>query len=216
MTRTCLMLVAAFILLLAALPPVIATLVLSDVSLTPNPPLVAGSQQHLVATYAVIPSGATTFATGHSLQMQTDLAGAKWSIQVTLDGRNAAQQSATGNAAFVNGEILSYSTSHDVGMVVTIDGTVPKTESDQLMVLQVEEIDNSGNVVPGSVITITQPMAGQPAPAPTVAVPTRTLPPMTPAAQPTKAPGFTASLGTIALCAGFILCFRRYARSRTI
>ena len=107
------------------MPAVSATVVLSSDSFTPNPPLVPGTQQHVVATYAIIPSGSTTFAKGHSLQMVTDLSAAKWSIQVTLDGRNAAQQSASGDAAFVNGELLSYSTNHDVGMIVTIDGHGP-------------------------------------------------------------------------------------------
>jgi hypothetical protein len=145
--------------------------------------------------------------------MQTDMVNAKWSIQVTVDGRNAAQQSATGNAAFVNGELLSYSTDHDVGMIVTIDGNVPNTRSDQLMVLQVEEIDNSGNVVPGSVITISQPMAGQPAPS--TVIPTQTSMVVTPVSQPTKSPGFAAPLAGISLGTGLLLWSRRDFGSRT-
>jgi hypothetical protein len=194
--------IVILIVLLALVPAASATVVLSSDSFTPNPPLLPGSQQHVLAQYAVIPSGSTTFAKGHSLQMVTDLSGAKWSIQVTLDGRNAAQQSASGDAAFVNGELLSYSTNHDVGMTVTIDGMVPQTASDQVMVLQIEEIDNSGNVVPGSVITISQPVAGS-APAETPsAVPTHTPSLVTPAPQPTKTPGFAAgaALGALGVC----------------
>jgi len=171
MTRTSLVIVSVLLFLLAAVPLATSTVILSDVLFTPTGPLVSGNQQQVIATYAIIPSGSTTFPTGHLLQMQTDLVNAKWSIQVTLDGRSAAQQSATGNAAFVNGELLSYSTNQDVGMIVTIDGIVPQTAGDQLMVLQIEEIDNSGNVVPGSVITITRPMVGQQV---TEAVPTLT------------------------------------------
>jgi hypothetical protein len=214
MIRTRLILVSLLVLLLVVFCPVASTLVLSEVSFTPQGPLVTGSRQQVIATYPIIPSGATTFATGHSLQLQTDLMDAKWSIQVTLDGRNAAQQSANGNAAFVNGELLSYSTNHDVGMVVTIDGTVPATPSDQLMVLQVEEIDNSGNVVPGSVITVSQPMVGQPAPAGTSAIPTRTSPVVTPAAQPTKAPGFAVSAALGMLGAMILLAYRRDNNTR--
>jgi hypothetical protein len=209
MTRKSLLLVSAFIFLLAAIYPVTSTVILSDVSFTPTGPLVGGSQQHVVATYAIIPSGSTTFPTGHSLQMETGLVNAKWSIQVTLDGRNAVQQSAAGNAAFVNGELLSYSTDHDVGLVVTIDGIVPQAADNPFMVLQVEEIDNSGNVVPGSVITISQPVAGQPATPPVAAVPTLTPPLVTPAPQSTKAPGFAA--GAVC-CALGVLCFIRYRR----
>ena len=76
---------------------------------------------------------------------------------------------------------------------------VPQTSSDQVMVLQIEEIDNSGNVVPGSVITISQPVAG-PAPVATPsAVPTHTPPLVTPAPQPTKTPGFAAGAALAAL-----------------
>jgi hypothetical protein len=201
--------VSALIVLLALIPAASSTLVLSDVAFTPNAPVVPGTQQHVVAQYAIIPSGSTTFARGHELQMQTDLVNAQWTIQVTLDGRDAARQTATGSAAFVNGEILSYSTNHDVGMVVTIDGTVPQTPSDQLMVLQVEEIDNSGNVVPGSVITISQPVAGT-SPG-QIGVPTLTPPLVTPVPQPTKSPGFTASAVISLLGAGLILWSRRVA-----
>lgn len=201
--------VSVLFVLLALIPAASSTLVLSDVAFTPNTPVVPGTQQHVVAQYAIIASGSTTFARGHELQMQTDLVNAQWTIQVTLDGRDAARQTATGSAAFVNGELLSYSTNHDVGIMVTIDGTVPQTRSDQLMVLQVEEIDNSGNVVPGSVITISQPVAGT-SPVQT-GVPTLTPPLVTPASQPTKSPGFTASAVLGLLGAGLILWSRRVA-----
>jgi hypothetical protein len=206
MTRTSVILLSAVLILLAMIPTVTSTLILSDVSLTPNTPLVTGGQQHLVATYTLIPPGAATFATGHVLQMQTGLSDAKWSIQVTLDGRNAAQQSATGNSAFINGELLSYSLSHDVGLIVTIEGSVPQTPNDQLMVLQVEEINNSGNVVPDSVITINQPVTGQTIPATPSAVPTRTPPTVT--HPPTKSAGVPAYAGLFATSIALVFWHR--------
>jgi hypothetical protein len=158
----------------------------------------------VTAQYYVGPSGATTFIKGHELQMQTDLANAPWNIQVLLDGRNAAQQSASGSAAFLNGEILSYSTNHDVSLSVTVDGTVPQTQSDQVMMLQVEEIDNSGNIVPGSMIPLIQPVAGQPVPAAQTVLPTLT-PPLVIPPSPTKPAGFTPTAGILASGALFIV-----------
>lgn len=210
MTRTCLLPVTALILLLACAPTATATLVLADVAFTPNAPLVPGSGQQMVAQYAIIPSGSTTFARGHELQMQTGLSNAKWSIQVTLDGRNAAQQSASGNAAFVNGEILSYSTNHDVGMIVTINGLVPQDATNPLMVLQIEEIDNSGNIVPGNTLTISQPVAGVGPVVSSTPVPTLTRPLATPVSQPTKAAGFPAGAVIAVLVAGILVAgYRR-------
>lgn len=199
----------ALLILLALAPTVSGTLVLSDVAFTPDAPLVAGSQQQVVARYAIIPSGSTTFARGHELQMQTGLADAKWSIQVTLDQRNAAYQTASGNAAFVNGELLSYSTTHDVGMIVTIDGFVPQDATSPLMVLQIDEIDNSGSIVPGSTLTISQPVAGRVPVVSSTPAPTLTRPLVTPASQPTKAAGFPAIAGLAALAAGFLAVLRR-------
>lgn len=204
MTRYSLHIIVLAGLSLVFVSPVAATLVLSDVSFTPTAPLVPGGQQHVVATYSVIPSGSTTFSKGHSLQMQTDLAQAQWTIQVTLDGRDAARQTATGTAAFVNGAILSYSTDHDVGMVVTIDGTVPADASGSLMVLQVEELDNSGTLVPGSILSVTQPVAGPTSPVVTPVMPTLT-PPLVTTTLPKTAPGFALPVVVLALIAAVLL-----------
>ncbi|MFA5268757.1 MAG: hypothetical protein WC379_12375 [Methanoregula sp.] len=210
MARYPLLIPVLVVLCLILVTPATATLVLSDVSFTPNAPLTPGGQQQVVATYAIIPSGSTTFTRGHSLQMQTDLTGAQWTTQVTLDGRNAARQTASGSAAFVNGELLSYSTDHDVGIVVTIDGTVPASASGSFMVLSVEELDNGGNVVPGSVLVVSQLVAGPASPAITPVIPTLT-PSLVTTSLPTRSPGFAALFAITALITAVIVlqvCFR--------
>ncbi|MDO9034344.1 MAG: hypothetical protein Q7U51_03990 [Methanoregula sp.] len=183
--------------------PVSATYSLSSVSYMPNPPLVTGGQQQVTATYYIGPSGSTTFIKGHELQMQTDLVNARWNIQVLQNGRNAAQQSASGSAAFVNGVILSYPNSNDVSLQVTVDGVVPQTQSVQVMLLQAEEIDNTGNIVPGSVITLSQPVAGQPATPVQTAIPTLTPTKVPP--SPTKSAGFPAAAGILAISLVFLM-----------
>ena len=192
--------------LLLLVTPAAAMLALSGLSLLPGAPLVPGGQQHLTARFTLSPSGATTFIRSHELQMQTDLAEARWNIQVLLDGRNAARQSATGSAAFVNGEILSYSTNHDISLEVTIDGVIPQSQGDQVMVLQAEEIDNAGNVVPGSVITLSQPVAGQPATAVQTALPTLT--PIIVPPSPTASAGFPVTAGLLAFALVVVIMAR--------
>ncbi len=187
--------------------PVAATYTLSSVSYTPNPPLIIGGHQQVTATYYIGPSGSTTFIVGHELQMQTDLMNARWNIQVLQNGRNAAQQSASGSVAFVNGEILSYPNSNDVSLQVTVDGVVPQTQSVQVMLLQVEEIDNSNNIVPGSVITLSQPVAGQPATPVQTALPTLTPTRVQPSL--TKSAGFTEAAGILACSLVFLIMARR-------
>jgi hypothetical protein len=183
--------------------PAIAGLVLSGVSFTPDAPLTPGGQQQVAVTYAVIPAGSTTFARGHSLQMQTNLTQAQWTIQVTLNGRNAARQTASGSVAFINGEILSYSTENDVGILVTVDGMVPADASGSLPVLTVDELDNGGNVVPGSILAVSQPVAGPATPAAPSIVPTLTL--LAAPTLPKGSPGFAPPFAIMGLIGAVIV-----------
>jgi hypothetical protein len=185
--------------------PVAASLLLTGVSFAPDAPLVPGTSQHVVVTFNALPAGSTTFIRGHELQMQTNLSDARWSIQVIDDGNNAALQSASGNVAFVTGALLSYPTSHDVSLSVTIDGTVPPSATSPFTVLTVEELDNEGAIVPGSTITVNQPVAGQSPLATSSAVPTLTAPVMSSAPVPTQSGGFAPVTGILAFCAVLLL-----------
>jgi hypothetical protein len=189
------------ILLLVIAAPAAASQVLTGVSCDPNPPLQPGGHQHMVAKYMINPSGSTTFPKGHNLQMQTDLVNAPWTIQVIVDGTNAARQTASGSAAFVNGAILSYPTNHDISFTVTIDGTVPDTATGTVTLLNMEEIDNTGNVVPGSVIPVSEPVTVSASGQVTATTPAPTLTPplVAPAAAATRSPGFPAPLGVAAV-----------------
>lgn len=179
-------------LLILSVPASAAQTLVSE-SFTPNPPFVTGGSQHAVIQYAI--ASGTTFPKNHEIQMQTDLQHAQWTIQVILDGNNAARQTASGSAAFLSGELLSYSVNHDVQFTVTIDGTVPATATGMVTVLQIVEIDNSGSIVPGSESVISQPVAGAGTPGVMTSPAVPTLTPLlvttTPAA---KSPGFSVML----------------------
>lgn len=199
-------LMAAALLLLAV--PAAATQYLVSESFTPNPPLIPGGSQHAIIQYAI--ASGTSFPKNHELQMQTDLANARWNIQVILDGNNAAQQTASGSAAFLSGEILSYSVNHDVRFTVTIDGTVPSTAAGTVTILQLVEIDNSGTIVPGSQSIVSQPVEGAGTPGFTMApaVPTLTQP-VVAATSAAKSPGFSSVLGIAGIGLAFCLCCLR-------
>ncbi len=204
-----LFILAAFIII----SPVAATFALSDVSFSPEPPLVPAQLQHLSAKIWIIPSGASTFATGHAIQLQTTLENAQWNIQVIVDGLPASHQSAQGSATFINGEIVSYPTNRDVSIVMNVSGTVPAGAGSSLTVIKAAEVDNNGSIVPGSVVTITQPTTVTP-----VTSVTPTIPPVTPAKttqpipSPTQAPGFSLFWGICALC--IVLTIGYYQRQR--
>ncbi len=191
--------IAAITLLMS---PVAATLVLSGESLTPATiPLAPGTDQKVDASIAIIPSGATTFEKGHSLQMQTGLDNAKWNMQVFTDGIPAARQSAEGSALFVNGYLLSYTTNRDVAVSVIVEGFVPADTGATITLLVVQELDNSGMPVLGSVVTISQPVAAPAGTQVTATVP-GISPPLektAPVPAPTRTGGFCLVAGLIAL-----------------
>ena len=186
------------------IPSAMATLVLSDISFAPNPPLAPAQPQHATVTIAIIPSGERTFASGHEIQLQTGLLNARWNIQVIVDGLPAAHQTTQGSATFINGVILSYPTTRDVSLVIGIDGTVPANAGGLVMIMQAEEIDNNGGIVPGSVITITQQttLSSVITASPTIPTIPLVTPVITtlPAPSPTRAPGFSVFGSIVALC----------------
>jgi hypothetical protein len=199
MTLKAPLLLCGILLLLLTASPAAASQLLTSVSCSPTPPFLAGDSQHMVAQYMIIPSGSATFPPGHDLQMQTNLTDARWTIQVIVDGNNAARQTVSGSTAFVNGVILSYSMNHDVSFMVTIDGSVPETVSGSVTLLRIVELDNAGTPLPGSQSLISRPVVGN-ASAPVTIVPVVPLPTSslaTPAAAAARSPGF-ALLSVIA------------------
>jgi hypothetical protein len=203
---------AAFIFLIT---PVAATFALSDVSFSPKPPMVPAQPQQVSAKILILSSGATTFAGGHAIQLQTPLENAQWDIQVLVDKIPASHQSAQGSATFINGAVISYQTNHDVSVVINVSGKVPASAGSLLEVIKAVEIDNNGSIVPGSEITITQMTAvttGTPA--------TPTIPPKTPTKttqpipSPTRAPGFSLFGGISALCIVSVVTMGCFSRER--
>ena len=142
-----------------------------------------------VTRISIIPSGSRTFVSGHNLQMQTDLLDARWNTVVFTDGIPADTESGQGSVMFLNGLALSYPTNRDVALDVTVAGTVPDGVS-STTVLTVKELDNSGNPVPGSTVTVTEPVLAPPTTRVTTPAPATaplSPPPSPPSPAPTRA-----------------------------
>ena len=198
--------------------PAGAALALSGVILQPDAaPLVSGSGENVSASFTVTPYGTTTFPAGHELQMETGLSNATWNTRITVDGRAAAEQGGTGPVLFINGYLLSFGTGTDVAIMVNVSGGVPDTPGQGVTLFSVKELDNSGVTVPGSVISISRP----------VAVPEGTAPPartglLSPAPSlqtagtaflPTTRAGGWGAAAVLAACAAAVL-FTRSCRKR--
>ena len=195
------------LILIVLAAPVSATYLVSGVTISPDGRLEPGTPAHVVATLALLPSGSETFVRGHQLELLTGLTGARWNLQVVTDGYNAARQTGSGNASFVNGELLAYPTDHDVSLVVTIDGTISPGANDSVALVGIKEIDNTGSIVPGSTIMVSRPVvAPDITAAATPTLPSQVTPPPYPSLPvPTRSAGFALPAGIAGVAAAFVL-----------
>ncbi|MCX6698907.1 MAG: hypothetical protein NTV68_03090 [Methanomicrobiales archaeon] len=195
---------AVLLVIFALIMPVSATFQIQQSAINPSQiPLQQGAKQSVNAVIAIIPQGATTFIPDYQLQLTTDLVASQWDVQVMVNGRPAAVIPVTGSTAFINGFLLSYPNNNDVAVNVAVTGIVPPGVSG-VNLLQVIEQNNAGQTVPGSVQTISEPVAIPATPvmtAPPAPVMTTATPP------PTKAPGLSPVIligglviGALAVC----------------
>jgi len=190
--------------------PAGATLVQTGEIIQPSPPLVSNSEVNISSTYAIIPSGGTTFSRNHLIEMQTGLEDALWNIQISANGLPGAQQSASGSAAFISGFLLSYPTTTDVSLAVTVNGTIPAHAGSNISVLRITEIGNDGTPVPDGTLVLSVSLVSPTSRFPSIP----TSLPGTSAETPTSTPKTENSPSTVlaatAIATAVFLRFRHY------
>lgn len=190
--------------LFAMIMPVSATFQIQQSSINPSEtPLQPEAKQSVNALIAIIPQGTTTFIVGNQLQLSTDLVAPIWDVQVMVNGVPAAVIPVKGNTAFINGFLLSYPNNNDVAVSASVNGLVPAGES-SVNLLQVSQLNNAGQTIPGAVQTISEPVAVPSTPSLTV-TPLSTSPvsAVSTSTTPTKASGLSPVIliGGIAIAA---------------
>ncbi len=192
--------------------PAGAILSVENVEISPQDPVAPGTGMNMTCSVLLSPSGAQTFVPGHTLVLSTDLAHSFFSAQVYVDRIPAALITDIGPVVFVNGYLLAYPSTQDVSIVVTLNGSVPPDSSGTVMVLRVEELDNSGLVIPASGFEVDYPVSG--------AATTTTTVPITPPVTQTTTPvetipatttplGFWVGIAGVALAVGITMKVRR-------
>lgn len=181
--------------------PVSATFQVQQSELNPSKtPLQPGAQQSVTAIIAIIPQGATTFITGNQLQLTTGLTAPQWEVQVMVNGIPAAVIPVRGNTAFINGFLLSYPNNDDVSVSASVTGIVPAGVS-SVVLLQVLQLNNAGQIIPGAVQTISEPVV-------VPSTPAQTSPPISasPTASPgTRVPTKASGLSPVIIAVGLVL-----------
>jgi hypothetical protein len=179
------------VLLTVLIVPVTASFVFQNVAVNPSPPLEAGQQVSGNSQLVIIPQGgSTTFITNNQLELTTQLDTARWDVGVLVNGIPAAQIPMEGNIVYINGYLLSYPVSDDVAVSIKVNGTVPQAAGQSLTIVQADQLNNAGQVVPGSTQAISEPLTTQVST--TIPVLSLTSSPVQQATTiPTKIPGFS-------------------------
>jgi hypothetical protein len=98
-------------------------------------------------------AGTATFTSDNELQMSTDLEDAKWTYSLVLDGVEAVQPANTGRALSVSGWVLSYPSSVDESLKVTLEGKTPAvSQTTNKTMIKIAEYDSHGNIISSTVV----------------------------------------------------------------
>ena len=131
----------------------VSAFAVSSISVDPSGSLTPGTP--VIVTYKVdfSPDGDTTFPSANELQMTTDLEKPKWTYSLVLDGVDTAQPGQTGRILSVSGWILSYPSSVEEAMKVTVEGTVPTvTTTTNKTMIKLQEVDAHNNIITSTIV----------------------------------------------------------------
>ncbi len=116
-------------------------------SLTPGTPVIVTFKVDFTA------SGDETFPSGDELQMSTDLDSAKWTYSLSLDGVDTPQPSTGGRVLTVSGWVLSYPSSVEESLKVTVEGKAPSvSQTSNKTLIKISEYDSHNNLLSSSVV----------------------------------------------------------------
>jgi hypothetical protein len=125
----------------------------SSINVDPTGSLVPGTPVIVTFKVDMSASGTETFPNGDELQMSTDLDKPKWSYSLVLDGVDAVQPSTSGRVLTVSGWVLSYPSSVEEALKVTLEGTAPTvTQTTNKTLIRIAEYDSHANLISSTVV----------------------------------------------------------------
>jgi hypothetical protein len=120
----------------------------SSVVIDPSGSLVPNTPVKITYKIEFTASGDETFPSDSELQMSTDLENAKWNYSLVLDGADIPQPSNSGRVLGISGWILSYSSTMQEALKVTVEGTSPSVaKTGNKTLFKICEYDSNNNVV---------------------------------------------------------------------
>jgi hypothetical protein len=122
----------------------------SSVSIDPPGDLSPGIPVTL--SYKVETSGA--FPSDHEIQCYTDIVSPRWTYTVVVNGVENRRPSLGGRTMAIAGFELSYKSSDEVSIIVTLDGNASSTPN--ALLVRVQEMDGTGQVISSTVYQLYQ------------------------------------------------------------
>ncbi|MCK9579651.1 MAG: hypothetical protein M0Q92_04280 [Methanoregula sp.] len=131
--------------------PVVSAFTVSSVTIDPAGSLTPGDAV-LVSYQIQFPaSSGETFPSGSELQMSTDLVNPKWTWTLKLDGIDNPRPTDSGRMLSLGGFELSYPSSMEQSISVTLEGNAPTVEqTTDKIIVRIQEVDSNSNVVASS------------------------------------------------------------------
>jgi hypothetical protein len=133
---------------------IVSAVLVSNPVINPTGDLTSGTNVSVSFKIDMTPSGSETFPKDNTLQIFTDLNNPKWAATLTRDGVENPQPQEVGHSIYMSGWILSYPSTVQESIRVTLEGSVPSvTKSMNKTIVLVQELDGRNTVIPASVVT---------------------------------------------------------------
>ena len=131
----------------------VSAFAVSSIVVDPSGSLTEGTPVIVTFKVEFTASGDETFPSGDELQMSTDLDKAKWTYSLVLDGVDAAQPSTSGRVLTVSGWVLSYPSSVEESLKVTVEGVAPAvSKTTNKTLIKITEYDSHNNPFTSTIV----------------------------------------------------------------
>ena len=132
----------------------VSAVTVSDPVINPTGDLTAGTNVSVSFKIDMTPAGGVTFPPDGTLQIFTDLNNPQWTSTLIRDGVEQAEPSSSSRSMYLSGWVLSYPSSVQESLRITLQGMVPSvTKSMNKTIVLVQELDGKNAVIPASIIT---------------------------------------------------------------
>jgi len=132
----------------------VSAVTVSDPVINPTGDLTAGTNVSVSFKIDMTPAGGLTFPEDNTLQIFTDLNSPQWTSTLIRDGVEHPQPASSSRSIYLSGWVLSYPSSVQESLRVTLQGMVPSvTKSMNKTIVLVQELDGNNAIIPASITT---------------------------------------------------------------